>query len=222
MGDNLTLENNPISKENLLVIGCMRRLLKNRFILKSMNEKWFQTILDHRIQIQKHMDTLGVSLDINESLGVAHIKPISDENEEAINFQIGRRKVLTPMASLLLLQLRIIRHQVYMNPSEQIIPMMQLRDLREFVNSFNSYKIDSQFERAFRKGIEELLELQIIKETQNDETLFEITPLCELLLPIDQIQEVLAKAKNYFKQNQNSETSSETSIENLAGEQTHD
>jgi hypothetical protein len=120
------------------------------------------------------------------------------------------------MASLLLLQLRITRHQVYMNPSEQIIPMMQSRDLREFANSFNSYKIDSQFERAFRKGIEELLELQIIKVTQNDESLFEITPLCELLLPIDRIQETLSKAKIYFKQNQNSDISTET-----LGEQTN-
>jgi hypothetical protein len=177
----------------------MRRLLKSRFILRSSNERWFQIILENREALQKNLQSIGVFLTINEGLGVVHLTALNPEAEEQINYNLGRRRQLSPISSLLLLHLRNLRHQFYLNPNDDLTPIVALSELREFTTTFSQYKIDSQFERSFRRSIDELTELQILRETQSGTDKFEITPICELLLGVDQIQEIKTKAEQYFQ-----------------------
>lgn len=186
------------SKSQLELAGSLRRLFKSRFLVRSRNEKWFQIIVDHRSELQALLDRMGVFLEINDSLGVAHLRPLDSELEESISFQLGKKKTLTALASLLIFHLRHLRLQFYMNPTDDSVPLVGWNELREFLQNFNSSKVDSQFERHARKAIDELAEHQILIETKPESQIYEISPLCELLLPLDQIKEYQLKIKDYF------------------------
>ena len=154
--------------------------------------------MDHRNVLQSVFQKMFFQLEINETLGLVYLKPESNEIEEKINFQMHRRKTLSMFGSVLALYLRKQRLQFYMNPNNNEIPLAKLAELREYLQTFNQLKIDSQFERIFRKGIDELIENQLIKETQEGSTYYEITPICEILLPADTLNEFETKIKNYF------------------------
>ncbi len=187
-----------LSKENFEMAGCLRRLVKNRFLLKSRNEKWFQILIDYREKVEKALDPFLVKLDINESLGVAYLRPLNSDIEESISYQLGRKKVLSALTSLLVFKLRHMRLQYFLNPGSAGVPLVSFVELREFCQNFNTFDIDSQFERALKKSVEELLDLQILQETQAQPDLFEITGVCDILLPADQIQETKIKIDSYF------------------------
>jgi|GEM_PF-3578901 len=187
------------SKVEMEVMGCLRRLLKTRFLLRSSNEKWFQLVIEHRSQVQKFMSQLGVILDINETLGVIYLRAESAEIEETVQYQLGKRKQLSPLGSVLLIYLRMQRHQFFLSPTAEEVPLIALDSMREFLANFSKYKVDSQFERGYRRGLEDLIELQVLRETQAESNLYEITAVCEVILPLDQVNEIKSKAENFFK-----------------------
>jgi hypothetical protein len=186
------------NKQDLEIAGSLRRLLKNRFLLRSRNEKWFQTIIDHRLEIQKSLSPMGALLEINEPLGVAYIQSAQAEMEEALDYQLGRKKQLSALASLLLFHLRNLRLMFYTNPGKDDFPVVSTVEIREFLQNFNSSKIDSQFEKTLHRAIKELTDLQVLLETKEDSDVFEISSLCDLLLPADQIREFGERARRYF------------------------
>jgi hypothetical protein len=185
-------------KIDLVLAGCLRRLFKSRFILRSQATVWFQNIVEHRESIQNILNKFLLHLDINETLGVIQIRPSSEETEELLSYQMGRTKQLSPFASILLVYLRQERISYFMNPQSQSFPQADFQSLRQFVENFQVFKMDSQFERNFRRALEELEQLQVIIKTKNNETLYEISPLCELILPADEIAEYKARIENYF------------------------
>ncbi len=187
------------NKSDLELAGCIRRLLKSRFILRSQNEKWFELILDRRKELQKIFDTMAARLEINESLRVAYLRPSTAEVEEALDYQLGRKKQLSSLASALIIYLRHQRLQYFLHPTSDPMPLIELMNLREYLEKFNTNTLDSQFERSFRKALSELVDLQILIETKNDSGIYEITPLCELLLSQDNISNIYDKMTEYFK-----------------------
>ncbi|MFN8791128.1 MAG: DUF4194 domain-containing protein [Bdellovibrionales bacterium] len=187
-----------LSKSDFEIAGCLRRLTKNRFLLRSKNEKWFQTILDYREKLQTLFNSFLIQLDINESLGVAYLRPRSSDIEEALGYQMGHRQNLGPLSSLLIFQLRNLRLQHFLNPSSDEVPFITVGELREFAQVFSRSDIDREFERQFRKSLEELKELSLLLPTASQPDLFEITAVCEILLPADQIQEIKIKMDHYF------------------------
>jgi len=187
-----------LSKSDLEIAGCLRRLTKNRFLLRTKNEKWFQTIIDYREKLQTLLNSFLIQLDINESLGVAYLRPISHDIEETLNYQMGQRQNLGPVSSLLIFQLRSLRLQHFLNPTSDEVPFVSLSELREFAQIFSRSEIDREFERQFRKSLEELKDLNVILQTSAQADLFEITAVCEILLPAEQIQETKIKMDHYF------------------------
>lgn len=191
---------NLIPKMDLEIAGCLRRLFRNRYLLRSKNTVWFQRIIEHRLKIQNNLNTFFLQLIVDESLGVIYIKEASEEIEESLAYRMGRKKSLTSFASLLLLQLRHERLQFYLNPEENVIPLIRQEQLREYLKAFDSQDIDARFEKAFQKAIKELRELQVLEETQQNSEVYEITAVCDLLLPLDEIQAYQTKINNYFNQ----------------------
>ncbi len=189
-----------LNKQDLELAGALRRLLKNRFLLRSKNEKWFQVIVDLRSEIQKSLKSFAAELEINETLGVAFVKESSAEIEDALEYQLGRKKNLSSMGSLLVFHLRSARLKFFTDPGKLEAPLITLSEIREFLQNFNVAKIDSQFERNFRRAVEELCEFEIFFETKSGSDIFEISPLCDLLLPADSIQFFGKKAQDYFNQ----------------------
>ena len=186
------------SKQELEIAGALRRLLRMRFLLRSKNEKWFQTIIDLRQELMLRCRSIALTLEINEALGVAYLRPIDDDSEEALAYQVGRKRSLSPLGSALIFKLRHQRLQFYLSPNSDTVPLITVEDMREFLQNFNSIRVDTFFERSFRKSVEELEELQVLQETKPGSGLFEITPLCEILLPLDKIKEMEARMQTYF------------------------
>lgn len=188
-----------ITKDQIVLAGILRRLFRSRYLLRSRGEKWFQLTIENREAVQKILGAFLLQLEINDSLGVAYIKPISDEAEEKLQFQMGRQRSLSASASALLIKLRMSRLDHIMNPNSNDIPLISFEEIKEFLKSFDSTKIDTQFEKVLRKSIEELAQLEVLIETRADSGLFEITPICELILPFDEIQNKKTQMENYFK-----------------------
>lgn len=196
---------NTLNKVELEVAGCLRRLLKSRFFLRSANEKWFQTMIDHHQALQSILNKMFFRLEINETLGVIYLRPESEEIEDRIGFQMQKRKSLSMFASIITMQLRKERLQFFINPNNDAIPLISTLQLREYLQTFNQLKIDSQFERVFRKALEELRENQLLTETEQDSGIFEITPICEIVLPVDNLNEFEVKIKSYLAKGLKSE-----------------
>ena len=194
------------TKNDFEVAGCLRRLFRHRYILRTKNKQWFQNILDHRSSIQEALAPFFLTLIIDESLGVIYLKESDDEIEEKLSFQLGRKKTLTPYASLILIQLRHERLQFYLNPDDNTSPLIKKDQLRDYIKEFDVNTIDARFEKAFQKALKELLELQVLVETQKDSEIYEISAVCDLLLPVDELQLYRQKINNYFQADINIET----------------
>ena len=187
-----------LSKRQIELAGCLRRLLRSRFLLRRTNQKWFQAVIDLREPLQAHFTEMAVLLDINEPLGVISLRSINEEVEDILAFQMGRRKTLSQMSSLLIFHLRQLRLLFFVNPSNAEVPLVTQVELRDFLATFSTYKMDSQFEKAFRKCLEEMCEMEVLIETKEASGVFEISAICDLLLPADQIQAFHARILNYF------------------------
>jgi hypothetical protein len=186
-----------MDRVELEIAGCLRRLFRARYILRTRNESWFKAIIDHRKRLQDIVGALGAELEINEPLGVIYIREGLPEDEERLGLRLSRGSTLGPHASAMILHLRWHRLQFYLDPKGDL-PLISGDELREFLLQFSKSKIDTQFERLFRRSLEELTELQVILETSSGSGFYEITSLCDLLLPADDIQAYRAKACAYF------------------------
>jgi len=190
-----------VTKSELEMAGCLRRLFKHRYIIRNQNTQWFQAIVDHRMKLQQCLDPFFLTLIIDEALGVIWLNEADSEIEEKLSFRVGRKKTLGPLSSLVLFQLRHERLQFYLNPEENVVPLMRYEQLREFLKGFNTLGVDARFEKAFQHALKELKELQVLVETHQNSGVFEITAICDLLLPLDEIQSYQAKIEKYFSQN---------------------
>ncbi len=188
------------TKQDMEVAGCMRRLMKTRFLLRSKNERWFQIVVDLRKEIERVSLSFALALEINEPLGVAFLKPLDSDLEEALAFQVGRKRTLGPLTSALVYKLRHQRLQFYLSPTNESVPLISTEEMREFLQNFTSAKVDTQFERLFRKSLEEMTDLQVLQETKPDSGIHEITPLIEILLPLDKIKDMKVRMDSYFAQ----------------------
>lgn len=187
-----------MDKLDLEFAASVRRLLRARYVIRSRNGKGFQAIVENRKRIQELVAAIGAFLEVNEPLGVAYLRPESEELEEKIGVRLSRPKILGSFASALLIHLRWHRLQFFLQPTGSEIPVIGILEMREFLHRFSHAKVDSQFERQFRRCLDELSELQVLLETQPGSGTYEITGLCDLLLPADQLLELRTRAAAYF------------------------
>ena len=190
-----------LNKEDLEVAGGLRRLFRQRYILKNKNLQWFQKIVDHRTKLQNVLDSFLLKLIVDEQLGVAYLNELDDELEDKLSYSIGRKKRLSSFTSLLLLNLRHERLQFYLSPEENIKPLIKQNQLREYLKSFDSNEIDARFEKAFQKSIKELKELQVLLEAEQNSEIYEISAVCDIMLPLDDIKIFENQLDNYFSKN---------------------
>jgi DNA mismatch repair ATPase MutS len=187
------------NKRQLELAGILRRLFRQRYFLKSRNEKWFQILIDHLPEMQKSLLPFLIRLEINESNGLAFLTTLSSETEEKLDFAIGRKRNLSAFSSLMLLFLRRFRFEFFQNPNNLDTPLVQLAAIREFLDSFQKFKTDRGFEVTFRKSLEELQDLQVLIEVNAEEAIFEITAVCDVLLSSEDLEMYSRKIEAYFQ-----------------------
>jgi hypothetical protein len=187
-----------LDKAEFELAGCLRRLFRIRYVLRTRNEKWFRIMIEHRVRIENAVKAFAVRLEINEPLGVIFLKPIDDETEEQLGIRFSLPHSLSPLATTLMIHLRWLRLQFYLQPTDSDVPIVEMLELREFSQQFTHAKIDQQFERQFRRALDELRAIDVIFETAAESGFFEISSLCDLLLPADQIHDLRVRATAYF------------------------
>ncbi len=186
-----------LGKEELLVAGALRRLFKNRFILRSRNENWFQVLVEQHERLRQVLRQMGADLELDITWGIAYVKSLSDEIEDQLEYQLGFNKTLGRYPSLLLYFLRLRRLSFYRNPDADV-PLVQREEMRAFLNDFNPHLESGKFEKEFNKALQDLCDVQIILHTGLDER-YEITPVCDVLLPADEISVFKNRFEQYLK-----------------------
>lgn len=186
-----------LNKEEIYVAGILRRLFKNRFLLRSKNEFWFQILVEHQGQVRSFLNKMAADLELDSTWGVAYIKPLSVEIEDQLDYQLGKQATLSRYSSLLIYFLRLQRLNFYRNPEGEA-PLVKREDMRVFLIDFNTHLDSSRFEREFNKCIQELIDIQILLRS-SVEDLFEISPVCDVLLTADNLSSFRSRFELYFK-----------------------
>lgn len=194
---------------DLVLAGCLRRLLKNRFILKTKSEIWYRNIVDKKASIDEFMSAMAAKLVIHDELGIIYIRDLDPETEEKIAYQLGSKITLKKFATHALLIMRKKRSDYFLNPDSAGVCFISKQELKEllvpFLEQFDRYREDKKFEQDLRDTIRELRDLQVIFETAEGSEVYEISPVCEVLLPLEEIQKLEMHISSYMKSGANLE-----------------
>jgi hypothetical protein len=196
------------------IAGLIRRLLNSRFVLQLKNRSLFQGLIDEKVELGRFFEKMGAELIIQENLGLAYVRSSETYDEESAEFQLGRRITLSELPSLLLIFLRQKRLQFFLSPIDHEVPRISRTEIREFTRDFGSEKEkeDRKFELEFNRALDRLIELQVLLPNA-EKTHFEISGVCDILLPADQIQDFKSRAEIYFKEGNSPSSSSELQVE---------
>lgn len=192
-----------ISNNSIVVAGCLRRLLKNRFLLQKKSREWFRNIVDCQAHLIPHIEALGARLIINESLGIAYLASGDPEIEEKIGIQLGTTITLKKISTMILLSLtkRLLDYQSSPDSEICLINRQSIKDeILPFLAHIERYKEDRVVEKELKETLKELKDLQVIFELPESEDIYEISPVCNILLPFEETQRTRAFVEAYLSQ----------------------
>ncbi len=191
-----------LSKQEVIIAGALRRLFKNRFLLRSRNEYWFQILIEQQDQLRQVLKQMGADLELDPIWGIAYVKSISEDIEDQIDYQLGAEKTLSRYSSLLLFFLRLKRLHFYRQPDSEV-PLIRREEMRHFLEDFNQHLESSRFEKEPNKAILDLCELQVLLKAGVDDC-YEITTICDVLLPADQMNSFKERFEKYVHSSEKS------------------
>lgn len=186
-----------LGKEDALTAGILRRLFRNRFLLRSKNEVWFQILIEQQDKVRAVLNKMAADLELDSTWGIAYIKTLSLEVEEQLEYQLGSNKTLSRYSSLIIYFLRLRRLSFYRNPDSDV-PLVKREELKAFLEDFNFHLESSKFEREFNRSLNEVMDLQVLTRSGSND-FFEITPVCDVILPADEMAAFRTRFEEYFK-----------------------
>ncbi|MFY7992076.1 MAG: DUF4194 domain-containing protein [Bacteriovoracaceae bacterium] len=188
---------------DLELAGCLRRLLKSRFIIKAKSENWYRIIVDKQQSLEGFMTAMAAKLIINEQLGVIYLQELDPEIEEKLAYQLGSKMILRKFATHALLIMRKKRSDYFLNPDASGKCFITKQELKElllpFLEGIEKYKEDKKLESDIREALKDLRDLQVIFEIGDGSDVYEISPVCDVLLPLEDIEIVERNIVNYMK-----------------------
>lgn len=182
------------SKEKVFA-GLVRRCLTQRYILRARNRDVFSGLILNEASLSEYFGKMGVQLVTNDILGVAYLQPMAEFDEE-IGCQLGRKKRLSALESVALIKLRSKRMEFFSGSIDHETPMIPRQEIRDFLRDFLPLLEERDFERQFNAVLRSLVDHRMLHECESGQ--FEITAVCDILLPGDQIRILLDRAKAYF------------------------
>lgn len=172
-----------------------RRLLKGRFLIRSDNETAFQCVVDLKYDLEEYFSHLGADFILDESQGIAYLK---ENFEQDFQVSFGQSKTLTGMETLIVIFLRQRRND-YLNGKDIVNEnvIVSLDEIRSFCLHFNKRIQEKKFNNGeFLPTIDSLKSKQFI--TENSDHTYTVTPICEIILPHDEVTACLNAAEKYF------------------------
>lgn len=176
--------------------GIIRRCLSLRYILRRRNRQLFSNILNYRTALNEFFYKAGAQLLVNEALGIAYLEPLHEFDDE-IEYRLGRSVTLQPFETLLLIFLRQKRMEYFSGDIDSETPWVKREEMREFLLEFNQEKEERKFQLAFDRVLKQLQSNQILLSSEDD-ALYEISPVCDVVLPADEIHQMQQRAQAYF------------------------
>ena len=178
-------------------IDAIRRLLNNKFVLRTNGEKAFQSICDLRNYLEDYFEQMGADLVIDDALGVAYLLETENEKSGSSSLSFGRKTELAPIETMAVLFLRQKR-LAHLSDVKTMTDSATITsdELRTHLIPYSELGEGKLYQKKFEATLERLRELQIV--TVNQDTTFTITPICDLILPVEKVAAINIAAEKYF------------------------
>ncbi len=168
-------------------------------VLYNTNEAVWKSLIQYQNDIKNYFSVVGIDLIINESEGFAFLKQREIVNETNIHFPklIEKRQLSYPVSLLcILLRKKLLDFDNTGEESRLILSKEQIIELiLSFLpdNTSNEKKVIDKIDLHIKR----LIELGFLRELKNEQEHYEVSRILIAYLPVEELQNVLDKLKDY-------------------------
>jgi hypothetical protein len=181
-----------IKNKKLLIV--LRRCLNSRFILRSRSRELFDSLVANLGDVNSYFSSIGAEVVVDSNLGVARIRELPELKDKDLP-QLGRGTALSPLESISILFLRKKRMDYFSGDVSEESPTVSRTELKEFLDSYRTVTEDAKFNSQIDRVVKNLCYWQVLVKKAN---LYEISPVCEIILNAEEIKSLKEAAEKYF------------------------
>ncbi len=168
-------------------------------VLYNTNEAVWKSLIQYQNDIKNYFSVVGIDLIINQSEGFAFLKQREIVEETTIHFPklIEKRQLSYPVSLLcILLRKKLLDFDNTGEESRLILSKEQIVELiLSFLpdNTSNEKKVIDKIDIHIKR----LIELGFLRELKNEQERYEVSRILIAYLPVEELQNVLDKLKDY-------------------------
>ncbi len=168
-------------------------------VLYNTNEAVWKSLIQYQNDIKNYFSVVGIDLIINQSEGFAFLKQREIVEETTIHFPklIEKRQLSYPVSLLcILLRKKLLEFDNTGEESRLILSKEQIVELiLSFLpdNTSNEKKVIDKIDVHIKR----LIELGFLRELKNEQERYEVSRILIAYLPVEELQNVLDKLKDY-------------------------
>ncbi|MDP3556511.1 MAG: DUF4194 domain-containing protein [Bacteroidota bacterium] len=168
-------------------------------VLYNTNEAVWKSLIQYQNDIKSYFSIVGIDLIINQSEGFAFLKQREIVEETSIHFPklIEKRQLSYPVSLLcILLRKKLLDFDNTGEESRLILSKEQIVELiLSFLpdNTSNEKKVIDKIDLHIKR----LIELGFLRELKNEQERYEVSRILIAYLPVEELQNVLDKLKDY-------------------------
>lgn len=168
-------------------------------VLYNTNEAVWKSLIHYQNDIKNYFSVVGIDLIINQSEGFAFLKQREIVEETTIHFPklIEKRQLSYPVSLLcILLRKKLLDFDNTGEESRLILSKEQIVELiLSFLpdNTSNEKKVIDKIDVHIKR----LIELGFLRELKNEQERYEVSRILIAYLPVEELQNVLDKLKDY-------------------------
>lgn len=168
-------------------------------VLYNTNEAVWKSLIQYQNDIKSYFSVVGIDLIINQSEGFAFLKQREIVEETSIHFPklIEKRQLSYPVSLLcILLRKKLLDFDNTGEESRLILSKEQIVELiLSFLpdNTSNEKKVIDKIDLHIKR----LIELGFLRELKNEQERYEVSRILIAYLPVEELQNVLDKLKDY-------------------------
>lgn len=168
-------------------------------VLYNTNEAVWKSLIQYQNDIKNYFSVVGIDLIINQSEGFAFLKQREIVEETTIHFPklIEKRQLSYPVSLLcILLRKKLLDFDNTGEESRLILSKEQIVELiLSFLpdNTSNEKKVIDKIDVHIKR----LIDLGFLRELKNEQERYEVSRILIAYLPVEELQNVLDKLKDY-------------------------